>query len=780
MSISVFLLIISTLLHLLLAFFVIKRDHKNPINKSFAFFAISIAFWAISNALFQLVATLQASYFWAIVAYFAGLMLIDSIYFFTYFFPFAQSFTIKPKIMLLIPNLILTLVLIYPKSVATEVIIKNGVRTINTTPVIVLVFLTYIFLLCCAFFFMFRNYKKLKDKNDSISLQQFRIVVYTLVFAIFWGIVTNIMLPAFGNYNLVSFGPVVTLALLIIIAYAIRKFQFLDMVYILNHLLLILLSSVLVFSIFYIVAFTYYKLFGGIFNVGSYVLGTFVSIAFVVYYPKLRNTLQFVIDEELFKAEYDREAIANSVLKRLGEELNITVIQNIVLQTLTQSGITKGGGFRIYREGENISNAISKQYEYKELDKVAGIEAELLEFLQRYQDIIVKEEIETTIDDSSTRPGSKQDILKILNYMKDAGVSIIIPLKGKDSMVGILALREKYSESPFTVQDIEFFDQISIQISVAVQRALLYKESQDFAATLQHKVDEATAELKKAYDELKKVDAEKDDFISIAGHELRTPAAIIKMSLWLVKSYKEIKTAKSLKKIDDALDANERLIKLIDDLLTTSRIDRSKFKIEPTKFDLIELVSKSIEENVHLLGTKKLSVGMTKETQKMKLEIEADRDKMIEVITNLISNSIKYTEKGSIMVRVQKVGKFAEISVKDTGVGISPEQMDKLFKKFSRLDHSFKQTAKIRGTGLGLYITKKILLQHHGDIRAESDGIGKGSTFIVKIPIVFEGELEMKEENDNQQNTDDSSESTVETLDPQEAVAKLTGELETE
>ncbi|MCA9382417.1 hypothetical protein KC660_03360 [Candidatus Dojkabacteria bacterium] len=732
-------LILSGILVILLLY-----KHPKIQAKIFSLIIVCISIWIFFNLLADYSISSINALLWTKLAIVSPLFLGPLLLEFSELFPNKdQAFDLRKFVKKFIPSFML---LIFVPTQLNIVSIELTDSGIDYQPGILYVFFGIVFGI--QMILVIRNFILSYKYSNGIPKYQIKFLGIGIVMTMLISITTSLILPLLQVYQLAFLGPVSTIVFFSFTTYSIKKYRLLDIQYLLNRVIYMLLSAILVFSIFYIVSYLYIKLFGGIFNVGSYILGAFISIAFVVYYPKLRNTLQFVIDEELFKAEYDREQISASLLKRIGEELDISVIQQLVLETITQSGITKGGFIRIYRDAKDSQNAITKEYEYTGVSKIEKIEHILLSYFAKRNDVLVKEELETMLDEDQSRLDSNKLKVEILKYMQKAGISILIPLKSKDSVVGILALREKYSESPFTVQDIDFFEQISIQISVAVQRALLYKESQDFAMTLQHKVDEATAELKNAYEELKKVDAEKDDFISIAGHELRTPAAIIKMSLWLVKSYKEIKTTKGMKKIDDALDANERLIKLIDDLLTTSRIDRSKFKIEPVKFDLIELISKSVEENVHVLGKKKLSVGMTKETQKMKLEIEADRDKVIEVVTNLISNAIKYTEKGSIMIRVQDLGKDAEISVKDTGVGISPEQMDKLFKKFSRLDHSFKQTAKIRGTGLGLYITKKILDQHHGTIHAESDGIGKGSTFIVTIPKVFEGELEMKPDED--------------------------------
>ena len=120
------------------------------------------------------------------------------------------------------------------------------------------------------------------------------------------------------------------------------------------------------------------------------------------------------------------------------------------------------------------------------------------------------------------------------------------------------------------------------------------------------------------------------------------------------------------------------------------------------------------------------------------LYLEVDKDRIETVVFNLISNSIKYTpSKGIITVSLKKKGKYAELKVKDTGMGLDERDINKLFKKFSRIRDTIEEAngVSIQGTGLGLYITKEIVQQHDGKIFAESEGRNKGSTFTVQFPL---------------------------------------------
>ncbi|MGV8131749.1 MAG: ATP-binding protein, partial [Candidatus Pacearchaeota archaeon] len=551
-------------------------------------------------------------------------------------------------------------------------------------------------------------------KKGIIGLQsKYLFISYGLT--AFFGLAINVILPNLINSSKYSgLGFIGTLFAIIGMFYVTRRYRFLDIKYFLAQSLFTIISAMFVFSVFYIVAFILIQLFGTLFALPAYFLAGMIAMLFVLSYPRVRHTLQYVIDQELLKAEYNREEIYEAINTAVGQELDISNLQNKVLNGLIENGITTGGYFWVFADEErSFKESIAKKHLNSQGKLNLLLTPILIKYLTRSKQVIVREEIQTLINETSS--DSDGILNEALKFLEETDTNILLPIFGKKKLIALIGLKRKLSESPFTLQDIDLFDSISTPISVAIERSILFEESKNFAKTLQYRVDEATAELKEAYEELQRIDAEKDDFISIAGHELRTPAAIIKMSLWMLKNYKEIKSDKAVEKLENALTANERLIRLINDLLTTSRIDRSKFKLEPVKFDIVELIKNTVKDNEFLAKDKGLRLNF--KDPNTSVTVEADKDKIIEVITNLISNSVKYTDKGSVNLEFSHFKDHVSLCITDTGIGIKKEDQRKLFKKFSRLDHSFSTTAKIRGTGLGLYITKSILEQHKGSIK---------------------------------------------------------------
>ncbi|MFA5777714.1 MAG: HAMP domain-containing sensor histidine kinase [Parcubacteria group bacterium] len=265
-------------------------------------------------------------------------------------------------------------------------------------------------------------------------------------------------------------------------------------------------------------------------------------------------------------------------------------------------------------------------------------------------------------------------------------------------------------------------------------------------------LQEITEKLAVANDELRRLDNAKSEFISIASHQLRTPLTSIKgyVSLILEGTYGKIEPyiADPLNKI---YTSNERLIQLVEEFLNVSRIEsgRMEFMFEKCR---IENIVKDLYDTFSVIANGKGLYLHLDLPQNPLPEIEIDKGKTREVISNLVDNALKYTKRGGVKVKVELLinrtwnvshtgssfetlrGNLVKISISDTGLGVPETERPYLFSKFSR----GKDTSRLHvgGTGLGLYVGKNIIEAQHGRIYVESEGAGKGSKFIVELPIV--------------------------------------------
>lgn len=236
-------------------------------------------------------------------------------------------------------------------------------------------------------------------------------------------------------------------------------------------------------------------------------------------------------------------------------------------------------------------------------------------------------------------------------------------------------------------------------------------------------------------------EAQRSDFISTASHEMRTPIAAIEGYLSLAMNEKITKIDENARNyMVKALDSTHHLGQLFQDLLTSSKADDGRLQSNPVVIEVGEIAQEVTEASRFKASEKRLSLNFVVSSDK---EISGgkiirplyyafvDPTRMTEVLQNLIDNSVKYTPEGSIQVRLTGDASTVQIQVQDTGGGIPAEDIPHLFQKFYRVDSSATRT--VGGTGLGLYICRKIIELYNGRIWVESQ-LGKGSTFFINLP----------------------------------------------
>lgn len=175
-----------------------------------------------------------------------------------------------------------------------------------------------------------------------------------------------------------------------------------------------------------------------------------------------------------------------------------------------------------------------------------------------------------------------------------------------------------------------------------------------------------------------------------------------------------------------------RLIELIKNLLDISRIESGRLELNLESVDLVETAKDLVEDLLPNAMNKKLQLQFHDPVGEVPHAV-VDSQRIRQVMLNFIDNAIKYTPQGNVDVFVQREGNAVKFSVQDTGKGITKEEIDRLFNKFTRVGGASRFHTE--GTGLGLYVAKQIVKEHHGEVKVESEGMGKGSTFIMELPI---------------------------------------------
>ena len=246
------------------------------------------------------------------------------------------------------------------------------------------------------------------------------------------------------------------------------------------------------------------------------------------------------------------------------------------------------------------------------------------------------------------------------------------------------------------------------------------------------KLEANTAKLIKQRTQLMELNTAKDEFISLASHQLRTPATGVKQYVNMaLDGYAGELSPKLRTFLKKANDSNERQLSVINDLLRVAQMDAGKVVLRKENIDAGELIANIIHEQSSKFFARKQTLRFNK--PKRKLGVKADATKLRMVIENVIDNASKYTPAGkNITIQMKRSHGWAQITIKDEGVGIAQKDLKKVFQKFLRLDNPM--STEVGGTGLGLYWVQKVVELHGGNVSVTSK-VDKGSTFTISLPL---------------------------------------------
>lgn len=325
--------------------------------------------------------------------------------------------------------------------------------------------------------------------------------------------------------------------------------------------------------------------------------------------------------------------------------------------------------------------------------------------------------------------------------------TISIPVKARDKVIGVMTfvLIDKSPEQ-LTEDDHGLMNVIVNQVGIALENANLLK-----------KLELTSIKLKESSERYLQIAQEQKDQIDVMGHEVRTPLTVILQELNLLLDMilteekreqwtrGEVLPEDAMRVIDGLKSmsvAAKQEKAIVNNMLEAARIDKQTFELNYSEFDIFEILNWAIKESTKRLESKNRVGKITLNTNLDKLIVEADKSRIKQCIDGLFDNAEKYginpeDQTLNIDVSVKEESGMAEISFKDHGIGIDPKDMDKLGKKFSRLNPYSNGSKLVRpgGTGLGLYTFKGIMEHHSGKLLIESDGVGKGSTFTLRFPM---------------------------------------------
>ncbi len=724
MSLVIFL---AGILNLILIGLVWSRKRKSFIDHSFILLTFFITIWIFLNFLFQITFKLSiVRSFYAV-----GALVISSALLFSYSFV-AKQVKIKKNILIIFPGFIF-FILSYIDGLIISSVDVAYTTGYDARPGILFPFYG-IFIVTSIIWILVLFYRHYKNFS-SIQKSQARIILFGLIS---FGIVTSLVsfiLPLLKIWSFTSLDSPSSLFFTISIAFAISRYRFMDIRAIIFRSIAFSFIVFLISSVFAAISSFIAKLFTDYVGIPSnMVAGVAVAILVTLFYLPARNVIERVTNTFLYKKSYNSELLQKKVNEMASSLLDLKTLNFSICGLLEDAFNCEKIGIALLNEKKKLRIAYQKGF-------LAGVPEMLISFpgvtrimLKQFQEtpgIFVIDERKTQYDNGEFMPVSP----KMMNLLHENDLALIIPLYSKENLIGVLALGNKKSGEAYSTRDLNILNIMSGQIAVAIDRAQLYSHLEDLVEERTEELKTTNEKLEGANVQLKKLDASKSEFISIASHQLRSPLTAVKGYVSMMKEgdYGTI-PPKQLRILDIVNTSNERLIALVNDLLNISRIESGKQKYDFKKGDLMKLAQEVVTQLLPQSEKKGLKLILEKPAQPFS-QVVFDSERLHEVMVNFVDNAIKYSNKGTVTVTLkpEPLG-MVTFSVKDSGMGISKETMPQLFKKFSRGEGSF--LVQPGGSGLGLYVAKMVVEGvHEGKIWAESEGVGKGSTFIFSIPI---------------------------------------------
>lgn len=251
---------------------------------------------------------------------------------------------------------------------------------------------------------------------------------------------------------------------------------------------------------------------------------------------------------------------------------------------------------------------------------------------------------------------------------------------------------------------------------------------------IQSTLDELIQKLQEDNERLKRLDEQKSEFVSLASHQLRGPLSIIQGYSSMISDGDYGKIPKNLSEpIERIFQSSSALGFLINDYLDMSKIEKGEMEYIIENVNVSEMLDNLVKEFAPIAKAAKIALKLDLKNDK-NYYIRADRIKLKQIISNIIDNAIKYTPKGAVTLLCERKGDMVVIKIQDTGVGFDEKDSEEIFKKFKRSKSAIN--VNVSGTGIGLFVAKVMTEAQNGEIAAKSDGVGKGSTFTLKFPII--------------------------------------------
>ncbi len=557
--------------------------------------------------------------------------------------------------------------------------------------------------------------RRARSKQHTLERYAIQVVLVTVVIAVLYGVTMNVLVPLITrDQNLIGWGALTVAIFTIGLTLSITRGKLIDIRFYAVRTTVYVLSLGTLAIVYAVAAFLISQwLFGYATSSLQSVVNVMLALMLAFIFQPIRHFFDHVTNRLFYRDNYSSDEFF-AKLNRLLTTTND--LRSLLERTATFIGTTMGARqahFLVYHRQSHRISAGTYHHARLPLDDAR----ELDDYFNSSRNTIL---VTNNVEDE-----------KLRRLLVSHGIEVILPLRTEDRVVGYLSLGEQ-ERGGYNRRDISILQTIASELVIAIQNALSVQEVKELNETLQQRIHEATRELRASNAQLQRLDEAKDEFISMASHQLRTPLTSVKGYISMVVEGDAGKINDQQKHLlEEAFLSSERMVRLIGEFLNVSRLQTGKFMIEKHPTDLVQVIKQEIEGLRPSAQSRNLALNFVAPKKIPLLNI--DENKVRQVVMNFSDNAIYYSkEKTKITLNLKMEGTDVVFTVKDTGIGVPLSEQASLFNKFFRATNARQQRPD--GTGVGLFLAKKVIDAHHGTIIFESKE-GKGSTFGFRLPL---------------------------------------------
>lgn len=571
-----------------------------------------------------------------------------------------------------------------------------------------------------AFSVTFSQYIFRIPKHKGHQRQQMIYVLAGTMLAAAFSLVTNLVMPLFGITEYIWLGPTWTLFYVITVSISIVRHQLFDIklaaVRSAAYILALGVLAAVYYFLAYIVSVTLFQS-QTTAAVSISPINIILALVLAFMFQPIKHFFDQLTDSIFYRDIYKTDDFFARMSELLGSTTDLRGLLERASHEIASTLKAEQAVFFLYYNNavQHHMSAGTPGHSRMPILDAHGLDAF---FKDDTKGIIVTDKLD---EQSSVR-----------RMLVSHKIALVMPLRYSNSLIGYVLLGEQQRSGGYTQRDLRVLNTIADELVIAIQNALSVHAVKEINAHLQQRIDVATKELRSSNSQLRHLDEVKDEFMSMASHQLRTPLTSIKgyLSMVLEEDMGKI-TPQQRTVLNEAFNSSERMVRLIADFLNVSRLQTGKFVIEKNAIDIASVVQGEVGSLKMIASTHDMKLEFR--TPESEVVLMIDEAKIRQVIMNFIDNAIYYSRpKSTILVTLETVNNELLFKVIDTGIGVPQAEQAMLFNKFFRAKNARQQRPD--GTGVGLYLAKKVITAHGGKMIFSSVE-GQGSTFGFSLPV---------------------------------------------